>query len=162
MSDSPEQPIQEPIQEEKNPLLEELEAQLKLEKEKALRAQAEVQNIIKRSERDVSNAYKYALERFVTELLPVVDSLEQAMEAHKDEGVRLTLELFSKVLTQFGVRPINPEGAFDPTLHEAVSVQENQEAKPNTVLQVFQKGYTLNDRVVRPARVVVSKLNNDP
>lgn len=147
--------------------LEETENQIKREQDRFLRAQAELQNVLKRAERDVENAYKYALERFAIDLLPVVDSLEHTLltqEANPKEmeslykGVQLTLELFLKVLSKFGVCPIQTEGLpFNPDLHEAVTVQETSEVKPNTVLQVFQKGYLLRDRVIRATRVIVSK-----
>ncbi|MBI4357092.1 MAG: nucleotide exchange factor GrpE [Gammaproteobacteria bacterium] len=147
--------------------LEETEGKIKTEQDRFLRAQAELQNVLKRAERDVENAYKYALERFVIELLPVIDSLEQALEAkgegNKDntshmKGVQLTLEIFLKVLSKFGVHPIPAMNLpFNPVVHEAISVQETLEVKPNMVLQVFQKGYLLRDRVIRAARVIVSK-----
>jgi molecular chaperone GrpE len=133
--------------------------------EKSVRALAELDNVRRRAERDVSNAHRYSLEKFAGALLPVVDSLEQALQlAHQSndagmtEGLELTMQLFVGVLTKFEVKQLNPVGeAFDPQQHEAMSMQVSPDAAPNTVLMVFQKGYTLNDRVIRPARVVVSK-----
>lgn len=135
--------------------------------DKAMRAMSELDNARKRAARDVENAHKFALEKFSKELLPIVDSLEQAMQASSDEqdnvkqvmeGIELTHKLFLDVLIKFNIQQLDPVGeAFDPNLHEAMSMQENDEVKPGTVLVVFQKGYTLNERVIRPARVIVAK-----
>jgi molecular chaperone GrpE len=130
--------------------------------DKALRAIAELENTKRRAEKDIQNAHKFALERFVQDLLPVVDSLEQALEVKTDEaslrqGVELTLKMLIDTLIKFGVIQINPlNEAFNPELHEAMAAQPNGEVAPNTVMVVFQKGYLLNGRLVRPARVVVS------
>lgn len=135
--------------------------------EKLLRVQAETDNAARRAERDVANAHKYALEKFVNELLPIVDSLElsaasvpaemQAAAKPVLEGVELTLKMFYSAMEKFGVQQVNPVGeAFNPELQQAISMQPSDE-KPNTVLSVLQKGYTLNGRLVRPALVVVSK-----
>ncbi len=133
--------------------------------EKAARAMAEVDNIRRRTEREVTNAHRYALEKFASALLPVVDSLDQALQLatqHGDdamrEGLELTMKLFIDVLDKHGVKQIDPLGeVFNPQLHEAMSIQPSDSAEPNTVLAVFQKGYLLNDRVIRPARVIVVK-----
>lgn len=133
--------------------------------EKAVRAQAELDNVRRRTEREVANAHRYGIEKLITDLLPVIDSLEQALQlvvkaedASMREGLELTLKLFMDVLKKFEVQQIDPIGVpFDPQLHEAMSMQNAPEAEPNTVLAVFQKGYKLSDRVIRPARVVVSK-----
>lgn len=135
--------------------------------DKLLRQQAEMENIRRRAERGIEDAHKYALEKFVRELLPVVDSLERAMAAHKNEesstgslldGVSLTLKMFYAALEKFGVQQVNPAGqTFDPALHQAVSTQIDADAKPGTVLSVLQVGYLLNDRLIRPALVMVSK-----
>jgi molecular chaperone GrpE len=133
--------------------------------EKSVRAQAELDNVRRRAEREIANAHRYGVEKLITDLLSVIDSLEQALQlavkaqdASMCEGLELTLKLFMDVLKKFDVQQIDPLGAvFDPQLHEAMSVQETADAEPNTVLMVFQKGYMLGDRVVRPARVVVSK-----
>jgi molecular chaperone GrpE len=135
--------------------------------ERMLRVQAEGENIQRRAERDIANAHKFALEKFVLELLPVVDSLERAIASHtQDEsgagslldGVRLTLKMFVTAMEKFGVEQVDPEGQpFNPELHQAVSTQEDAHAKTNTVLNVLQKGYLLNKRLIRAALVVVAK-----
>jgi molecular chaperone GrpE len=134
--------------------------------EKSVRLLAELDNVRRRSERDVANAHRYSLEKFATALLPVIDSMEQALQlAEKSsdksmhEGMELTMKLFLDVLKKFQVQQIDPLGeAFDPHQHEAISIQESAEVPPNSVLLVVQKGYTLSgDRVIRPARVIVSK-----
>lgn len=133
--------------------------------EKSVRAMAEVDNIRRRAERDVSNAHRYALEKFAASLLPVADSLEQALQLatqHGDdamrEGIELTTKLFLDTLDKHGIKQINPLGeVFNPQLHEAIAMQPSDSAESNTVMSVFQKGYELNDRVIRPARVIVVK-----
>lgn len=147
--------------------MEQMVADLASAKEQVLRTQAEMQNLRRRLERDVENAHKYALEKFVGELLPVVDNLERAIRAIDEtndefkavgEGIELTLKSFLDVLDRFKVAPVDPKGeSFDPELHQAMSMLELQEVQPNTVIDVFQKGYTLNGRLVRPAMVVVAK-----
>ncbi|WP_144392835.1 nucleotide exchange factor GrpE [Pleionea sediminis] len=146
--------------------LQQAEATASEHMENALRAKAEADNIRRRAERDVQNAHKYALEGFVESLLPILDSLEQglAQPAESDEakalkeGMELTLKMFVDVLAKKNVEQLNPQGEpFNPELHEAMSMQENPEVEPNTVIAVFQKGYALNGRLVRPARVVVNK-----
>jgi len=165
---------QEPMKTLEHPEYEELESKLTEMEEKAnehwnqfLRAQAEVDNVRRRAERDVSHAHKFALEKFVQELLPVIDSLERGLEHKVDhdpglqsmhEGMELTMNMFLKALEKFGVVQLNPVGeAFNPDHHEAISMQEGAKAESNTVLAVVQRGYLLNDRLVRPAMVVVSK-----
>jgi molecular chaperone GrpE len=133
----------------------------------ALRAQADAQNITRRAEQDVEKARKFALERFCSELLPVVDNLERALEATAGddeivkpiaEGVELTLKSLLDALKKFNIEPVDPQGEpFDPQVHQAMSMVENGEVEPNTVIAVMQKGYTLNGRLVRPAMVMVSK-----
>ena len=136
-------------------------------KEQALRAVADAQNIRRRAEQDVEKAHKFALEKFVGSLLPVVDNLERALDAASaegaepsalNEGVELTLKSFVDALKGHKVEQVAPEGEpFDPQLHQAISAVPSPETEPNTVLNVVQKGYTLNGRLVRPAMVVVSK-----
>jgi len=135
-------------------------------KERALRAQAESDNVRRRAERDVQNAHKYALEGFVESLLPILDSLEQGLQQPAEteesqalkEGMELTLKMFVDSLSKKNIEQIDPVGQpFNPELHEAMSMQENPDFEANSVIAVFQKGYTLNGRVVRPARVVVNK-----
>jgi molecular chaperone GrpE len=144
-----------------------MQQQVKQANEQLLRVQAEMQNVRRRAERDVENAHKFALEKFATELLSVVDNLERALSAINTEdesqksvaeGIELTLKTFIDVLAKFNVEAVEPEGQpFDADLHQAVSTVPNSEVEPNTVIDVFQKGYTLNGRLIRPAMVVVSK-----
>jgi molecular chaperone GrpE len=130
-----------------------------------LLARAEAENSRRRSERDVENAHKYALEKFVRELLPVKDSLELGLAATGEgaefeklrEGMELTLKMLGAALEKFGVAEVNPKGErFNPERHQAMAMQDSPAAEPNTVLTVYQKGYLLNERLIRPAMVVVS------
>lgn len=165
-------PDQEVQQDDELTQLEELlatkEQELGEQKEAVLRAHAEVQNMRRRCEQDVERAHKYALEKFGAELLNVADNLERALEAVPEtdgegmkalvEGVELTLKGLLETFTKFAIEQINPEGEpFDPQVHEAMSMVPNPEQEPNTVMAVVQKGYTLNGRVLRPARVLVVK-----
>ena len=144
-----------------------LEEELVTARDDALRAQADAQNVIRRAEQDVEKARKFALERFAGELLPVVDNLERALEAASGdeevvkpiaEGVELTLKSFLDALAKFHVEVVDPQGEpFDPNVHQAMSMVENNDVEPNSVIAVMQKGYTLNGRLVRPAMVMVSK-----
>jgi molecular chaperone GrpE len=132
-----------------------------------VRAKAEIDNLRKRHERDLENAHKYALERFVGELLAVRDSMELGLSAAQEEGAdvgklvegtELTLKLFADVMERFNVVRIDPQGEpFNPELHQAMSMQPRDDVSPNTVVTVIQKGYTLNGRLVRPAMVIVSQ-----
>jgi molecular chaperone GrpE len=132
-----------------------------------LRLQADMENLRKRSERELSNAHKYALERFAQELLPVRDSLEMGLAAFDNEnantgtlreGIELTVQMLSGVMGKFEIREVNPQDErFDPDFHQAMSIQERADVEPNTVVTVVQKGYLLNDRLIRPAMVIVSK-----
>ncbi len=138
-------------------------------RDQALRAQAEAENVRRRTQRDVENAHKFALERFGNDLLPVVDSLERAVESARStdragavaaiaDGVELSLKLFVDTLARSNLIQVDPVGEpFDPKLHQAVSMVESDTAEPGSVLQVLQKGYTLNGRLVRPAMVIVAK-----
>lgn len=152
-----------------------LQAQVQEYQEQMLRAQAEMQNVRRRAELDVEKAHKFALEKFVKELLPVADSLEKAVESTEGqeasgelvasirEGVEMTLNLFMNSLKKFNVEQLNPVGEpFDPQLHEAMSMVPAPDAEPNSVVAVVQKGYTLNERLVRPAMVVVAKAEDAP
>ena len=135
--------------------------------DKLMRATAEVDNLRKRQSRELENAHKYALERFSNELLQVRDSLELGHQAALDEtadvaklreGTELTLKLMSDVMEKFGIEQINPEGEpFNPEQHQAMSMQPRDDVDPNTVIQVVQKGYSLNGRLIRPAMVLVSQ-----
>lgn len=132
--------------------------------DKYLRAVAELDNVRKRAAKDVENARKFALERFASELLPVRDSLEmglasadQADAAHLREGSLATLKQLAATLERFGVTELDPQGEpFDPAVHEAMMMQPSASVEPGTVLTVFQKGYLLNGRLLRAARVVVA------
>ncbi|NOY62167.1 MAG: nucleotide exchange factor GrpE [Gammaproteobacteria bacterium] len=135
--------------------------------DQAIRARAEVENMRRRTERDVANAHKYALEKFALELLPIIDSLELGLAAVPSdeeattsvrEGMELTLKMFQTALEKFSVSVINPQGeSFNPEHHQAMSMQVSTDVEPNTVLAVAQKGYLLNERLLRPAMVVVSQ-----
>jgi molecular chaperone GrpE len=155
--------------------VEALKARAQEFQEQMLRSQAEMQNVRRRAEIDVEKAHKFALEKFVKELLPVADSLEKAVEStegHESagellasirEGVEMTLNLFMGSLGKFNVVQLNPVGEpFDPQQHEAMSMVPAPDAEPNSVVAVVQKGYTLNDRLVRPAMVVVAKAEDAP
>jgi len=132
--------------------------------DKYLRVAAELENVRKRALRDIEKARKFALERFAADLLDVRDSLEMGLEAAADadagslaEGSAATLKLLVSTMERFGVEELNPEGEpFDPEVHEAMTMQPSADAEPGSVLQVFQKGYTLNGRLLRPARVIVA------
>ena len=128
-----------------------------------LRAKADVENIRKRAQTDVANAHKYAIDKFSTEIIPVMDSLDAALAVENatvenfKNGMELTQKQLTAVFEKFNINTINPEGEkFDPHLHQAMCTVESDIA-PNTVVQVMQKGYTLHDRVIRPALVSVSK-----
>ena len=129
-----------------------------------LRDKAETQNVRRRVQKDVEHARKFALEKFVAELLPVIDNLERALstvEEHESvqEGIQLTLKSFLGVLEKFNVTVVDPMGEpFDANFHEAMTMVPNPKLEPNTVMDVMQKGYVLNQRLVRPAMVIVSKV----
>jgi molecular chaperone GrpE len=133
--------------------------------EQYLRAVAELDNVRKRAQRDIEAANRYGLEKFAAELLPVMDSLERAVQSAPGadagtlrEGQKATLQLLSKALEKLGVKVIDPQGEpFDPSRHEAMMTQESTTAEPNSVLQVVQPGYELNGRLLRPARVIVAR-----
>jgi molecular chaperone GrpE len=152
----------DPVQQE----IESLKIQAAENLDKALRATAEMDNLRKRTSRDIENAHKYALDRFIKDLLPVVDSMEIGLlsadtaedVASLKEGMDLTLKILIDSLTKSGVEVISPEGdKFDPEMHEAVSMTEVDGTESGMVVAVMQKGYSLNGRLVRPAMVVVSK-----
>jgi molecular chaperone GrpE len=135
-------------------------------KDQLLRTVAEMENVRRRAQRDVENAHKFAVEKLLSDLLPVVDSLEKAEEAAKTtdnadsmaEGISLSLKLFVSTLERSGIAIVDPLGEpFDPQLHEAMAMVPNPDAEPNSVMDVMQRGYTLNGRLVRAAKVVVVK-----
>ncbi|MBY0544914.1 MAG: nucleotide exchange factor GrpE [Gammaproteobacteria bacterium] len=135
--------------------------------DKFMRTQAEMANLRTRTERDIANAHRYALEKFVAELLPVLDSVEQGLQAADQggaaasvmrEGMEMTYNMLLKAVEKFGVVQLIPlDQAYDPHQHEAIAAIPSADKAPNTVLQVIQKGYSLHGRLVRPARVIVSK-----
>lgn len=144
-----------------------LEEQLAASKDQLLRMTAEIQNTRRRAEQDVEKAHKFALEKFALELLPVLDSLERGVELSNTEhesvvaikeGMELTLKIFKDVLKKFQIEEVNPEGEpFNPDTQQAMAMEPNDNVEPNTVLKVFQKGYMLSGRLLRPAMVVVSR-----
>lgn len=157
-----------------DPRIAELEAELakakatiEEQKDSVLRARAESDNARRRAQGEIDKAKKFALERFAGELLPVIDNLERALQsADQDnevlkpilEGVELTHKSFISTVEKFGMQVIDPQGeAFNPELHQAMSMQESSDVAPNTVIAVMQKGYQLNGRLVRPAMVAVSR-----
>ncbi len=146
------------------------EAQAEVEelKDQLLRAKADMDNVRRRGQRDIENAHKFGAEKLIASLLPVLDSLEKAVEAsdkveHEEslamaEGIALSLKLAMDTLEKAGVAAVQPVGEpFDPNLHEAMAMVPHPDAEPNSVIDVLQTGYTLNGRLVRAARVVVSK-----
>ncbi len=159
-----------PTYEELQQMLDQSQAKAEEHWTQLLRVQADAENSRRRAERDVENAHKYALEKFVNELLPVKDSLAlgeaAASAAQADEstdlakireGLELTHKMLATAIAKFGVVEINPLGEkFSPERHQAMSMQELPDAVPNTIVAVYQKGYLLNDRLVRPAMVVVA------
>ena len=176
LEDEPEQAVEEAPEDSDNAdaqAPEELHALLTDARSKAdehwnqcLRLQAEIENLRKRAERDLANAHKFALEKFASELLPVRDSLEMGLLAVGEnadveklkEGSELTLKMLTNALEKFNIKEINPlNEEFNPEYHEAMSVQEREDVAPNTVVTVVQKGYLLNDRLIRPAMVIVSR-----
>ncbi len=146
-----------------------LEAQATIKEywDQIMRLKAEIENNIKRSSRDIENAHKFALRNFTESLLPILDSMEmgqQAAEGEKAnlssivEGSQLTMTMFVQALEKHGLKQIDPIGeSFDPDQHQAISIVEDKNAESNTVISVMQKGFLLNDRLVRPAMVVVAK-----
>jgi len=153
----------EPIEEQ----LEKAQATIKDYWEQMMRLRAEIENNRKRAERDLENAHKYALKNFVENLLPIVDSMEMgqvaaaADNATPDsirEGCEMTMSLFIQVLQKNGLEAIDPLGEkFDPEKHQAISMLEVEGAESSCVVEVMQKGFRLNDRLIRPAMVVVAK-----
>jgi molecular chaperone GrpE len=148
-----------------------LEAQLELAQAKAsenwdayLRAKAEMDNLRRRNTKDLENAHKFGIEKFVTELLPVLDSMalglavEDASAESLREGMELTMNILQKMMEKLNIEEIDPlNEKFDPEKHQAMTMQPNADVEPNTVIAVMQKGYSLNERLIRPAMVMVSK-----
>jgi molecular chaperone GrpE len=155
-----EETVQPPSPEEQ---LAEAQATIAQQKDTMLRALADAENARKRFQADAANAQKYAIERFAENLLPVMDSLEAALLSNDVSGVELTLRQLKSALDKAAVREIDPRPGerFDPYRHQAMAAVEAK-AEPNTVVAVMQKGYTLHDRVLRPALVTVAKSPSDP
>ena len=139
--------------------------------DQCMRLQAEIDNLRKRTERDLANAHKFALEKFSAELLPVKDSLEMGLLAAREtpdvnrlaEGAELTLKMLGTAFDKFNIKEVSGlNELFNPEYQEAMSVQERSDVEPNTVVTVVQKGYLLNDRLLRPAMVIVSKSAQQP
>ncbi|QJC30120.1 nucleotide exchange factor GrpE [Enterobacteriaceae endosymbiont of Plateumaris sericea] len=136
-----------------------------------LRSQAEIENIRRRSQLDIEKIYKFSLEKFINELLPVIDSLEKAAEISSEnttieksiiEGIQLTLKSLLNTIKKFGINIINEINIpFNPSKHQAMSIIESNEIKDNYIIKVMQKGYTLNDRLLRPAMVIIAKKKNN-
>nr|WP_198912547.1 nucleotide exchange factor GrpE [Desulfuromonas acetoxidans] len=147
--------------------LEQSRNEVEQQKEQYLRTRAEMENFRRRMQREKEELSKFANESILREILPVIDNLERAVcHARENEadasslldGVEMTLSQFQKVLEKFNVIPVDAQGKpFDPSCHEAMGQQENADCEPNTVVQVLQSGYMLNDRLLRPALVMVSK-----
>jgi molecular chaperone GrpE len=154
-------------QQELTKLLEDARAKADDHWDQLVRTRAELENIRKRNQRDLENAHKFALEKFSTDLIQVWDSLELGHQAAQDEqadveklreGTELTLKLLVDVMQKYGIVQVDPDGEqFNPEYHQAMSMQERNDVEPNTVVAVVQKGYLLNDRLLRPAMVMVSK-----
>lgn len=156
----------EPTPQDLESQLEAVRSEADAAREQYLRAVAELENVRRRAARDVENAHKYGVERMASELLAVKDSMEiglQAAEASDEdsavaEGFRATLKLLDQCLAKFGISEIDPEDeTFDPELHEAMAAQPSATHEPGTVMMVVQKGYRIHDRLLRPARVIVSR-----
>jgi molecular chaperone GrpE len=156
---------EETVQPEKSAdeLLAEAQATIAQQKDAMLRALADSENARKRFQADAANAQKYALERFAESLLPVMDSLQAALQSKDLSGVELTLRQFQTALEKANIRAIDPKPGerFDPHRHQAMAAVEAAQ-DPNTVVTVMQKGYGLHERVLRPALVTVAKLPADP
>jgi molecular chaperone GrpE len=166
--DKPTELLTHPAYEELMQKLDESEQKAAQYWERILRMQADAENATRRAERDVASAHKYALEKFVNELLPIIDSLELCLTTVPKEvkagaesvieGVDMTLKMFYTAMEKFGVKQVNPVSQpFDPEFQQAISMQVDTTVAPGTVLSVLQKGYTLNNRLIRPALVTVSK-----
>ena len=148
-----------------------LESQLEMAQAKAtenwelyIRAKAEMDNLRRRNAKDVENAHKFGIEKFVNELLPVVDGMhaglavEEASAESLREGMELTMNMIQKMMEKLGIEEVDPMNEkFDPEKHQAMSMQPSADVEPNTVIAVMQKGYLLNDRLIRPAMVMVSR-----
>lgn len=166
--------IPEVLVDQRDKRIAQLEAELvqvqEHERDSFLRLKAEMENVRRRSEQNIEKAHKFALERFTSELLPVIDNLERALEMSDKsnnefvaiiEGIELTLKSLLDVMHKFGLDVVNETNVpFNPEVHQAMTILESNEHESNTVITVIQKGYTLNGRLIRPAMVTVSKAKN--
>lgn len=158
---------QETVTKDVEALLAETRVEADKHKDMALRIQADMENLRRRTRIDIESAHKYALDKFVNALIPALDSMEMGMDASskKDaslesirEGIDMTFKQLIDVLGQFNVERVDPKGEkFNPELHEALTMIPSPDHESNTVVDVIQKGYTLNERLVRAARVIVAK-----
>ena len=145
--------------------MEALREQAAANHDRYLRAVAELENVRRRAARDVENARRYGLERLAQALLPVMDSLEAGLASSEQasaesllDGKKATMRLLNSALEQVGIKELDPHGEpFDPAQHEAMAMAPSEDAEPGTVLEVFQKGYSIHDRLLRAARVVVAR-----
>lgn len=150
--------------------LEEAQAKADENWDQLVRSRAEMDNMRRRTERDLVNAHKFALEKFAQELLPVIDSMEMGVAAAMDEnadvsklreGTEMTLKMFETAIEKFGIKGVHPHGeTFNPEHHQAMTMIDSPAHEPNTIIDVMQKGYLLNERLVRPAMVVVASTNS--
>lgn len=148
-------------------LLDEARNQASQHWDSLLRVQADMENLRRRTRIDIESAHKFGTEKLINALIPVADSLEMGLEAAQKseasvdsirEGLEMTFKQFLDVLADFNVERLDPKGEkFNPQQHEAMTMVPSAELEPNTVMDVFQKGYALNERLIRPARVIVSK-----
>ncbi|MCF6280602.1 MAG: nucleotide exchange factor GrpE [Candidatus Polarisedimenticolaceae bacterium] len=148
-------------------LLEEAKSKADENWDQLIRARAELDNVRRRQQKELENAHKFGIEKFVRELLPIKDSLELGLTAAQDgsadvthllQGTEMTLTLFANAMEKFAIVEVNPAGEpFNPEFHQAMSMVPSPDVEPNTVITVIQKGYTLNGRLVRPAMVMVSQ-----
>lgn len=161
------QQAEDAVEHDLEAMLAEAKQEAESQKELALRTMADMENLKRRTRIDVESAHKFALEKFVNELLPVLDSMEMGLDAAAKEdasaesireGLDITFKQFLDVLQKFNVERVNPEGEkFDPQLHEAMTMVPSPDHDSQMVMEVFQKGYLLNERLVRPARVIVAQ-----
>lgn len=158
---------QETVDEDIKALLAESQSEAEKHKDMALRVQADMENLRRRTRLDVDSAHKYALDKFVNALIPALDSMEMGMDAASKEdasveslreGIDMTFKQLMDLLEEFNIERINPTGEkFDPKLHEAMTMIPSPDHEKNTVVDVIQKGYSLNERLIRPARVIVAQ-----
>ncbi len=160
------------IEQDLGRLLEEAKSKADENWDQLMRARAELDNVRRRQKKELENAHKYSIEKFVRELLPIKDSLELGLTAAQNEsadvasllqGTEMTLDLFAAAMDKFEIVEVNPEGQpFDPEFHQAMSMVPSPDVEPNTVITVIQKGYTLKGRLVRPAMVMVAQAPTKP